>query len=375
MDNLTHTLFALTLTRTRLGRGGRGTTAALVLASNAPDIDIVATLGGTANYLAWHRGPTHGPLGIVGLGVVTAALIWCGGKIIRRQAEGKAQSGDRASFTTLLAVSIVGVLLHILMDLPTSYGTRLLSPFSWRWYAIDLLPIIDIYLLTALASGLVLGRRSAEAGRKWAAIVFVLMAVDYGGRAIAHHEALNLTERLVRRWQPPACDAQARSVALVDAWPRAMGRTRSCLVETAAIPSFLSPFQWRLIAQFPDAYQIYEIDLRDRSLRLDSNAIMPDSPLWDLLARPVALLPNRWTPIVFEAAKTRTAQTFLGFSRFALAQDSRNASGVATVRFTDLRFNAGFEEDSLPQTRRSSFFTVTVQIGPDHQIIHERFGE
>src|SRR5947207_3143722 len=40
MDNVTHTLFALTLSRTRLTRGGRGTTIALVLASNAPDIDI-----------------------------------------------------------------------------------------------------------------------------------------------------------------------------------------------------------------------------------------------------------------------------------------------------------------------------------------------
>src|SRR4051794_20065708 len=50
MDNVTHTLFALTLARTPLGRAGRGTTAALVLASNAPDIDIVATIGGAASY-------------------------------------------------------------------------------------------------------------------------------------------------------------------------------------------------------------------------------------------------------------------------------------------------------------------------------------
>jgi len=42
MDNLTHTLFGLTLARTPLGRAGRGTTAALILASSAPDIDIIA---------------------------------------------------------------------------------------------------------------------------------------------------------------------------------------------------------------------------------------------------------------------------------------------------------------------------------------------
>ena len=51
MDNLTHSLFALTLARTPLSRAGRGTTAALLLASNAPDIDIVATAGGAVTYL------------------------------------------------------------------------------------------------------------------------------------------------------------------------------------------------------------------------------------------------------------------------------------------------------------------------------------
>src|SRR5207245_2808175 len=60
LDNLTHSLFALTLSRTRLASAGRGTTAALLLASNAPDIDIVTLAGGTASYLKWHRGPTHG---------------------------------------------------------------------------------------------------------------------------------------------------------------------------------------------------------------------------------------------------------------------------------------------------------------------------
>jgi hypothetical protein len=58
MDNVTHTLFGLTLARTPLGRVGRGATVALVLASNAPDIDIVSTAGGAVKYRKWHRGLT-----------------------------------------------------------------------------------------------------------------------------------------------------------------------------------------------------------------------------------------------------------------------------------------------------------------------------
>ena len=76
MDNLTHSLFGATLARTALSRAGRGTTIALIVASNAPDIDIVMTAGGAVKYLEWHRGMTHGPIGIVGLGAITAA--WSG---------------------------------------------------------------------------------------------------------------------------------------------------------------------------------------------------------------------------------------------------------------------------------------------------------
>src|SRR5262245_31418093 len=134
MDNVTHTLFALTLARTPLGRGGRGTTTALVLASNAPDIDIVSTAGGALTYLKWHRGPTHGPLGVVGLGLLVAGLVWAGHRL-RDMRSLRKDASRAASFATLAMVSMVGALLHILMDLPTSYGTRLLSPFDWHWYA------------------------------------------------------------------------------------------------------------------------------------------------------------------------------------------------------------------------------------------------
>src|SRR5438552_18528293 len=133
LDNVTHTLVAATLARTKLSRAGRGTTAALVLASNAPDIDIVATAGGALKYLEWHRGPTHGPIGIVGLGVATAGLVWIGRRVWNRRAATSHETPDDkpdAPFAMLVAISILGVLIHVLMDLPTSYGTRLLSPFD-----------------------------------------------------------------------------------------------------------------------------------------------------------------------------------------------------------------------------------------------------
>jgi membrane-bound metal-dependent hydrolase YbcI (DUF457 family) len=75
VDSLTHSLFAVTLGRTSLGQGG-GTTLALVVASNMPDIDIVATGWDALEYLRWHRGPTHGRLAIVVLALPAAAIAW-----------------------------------------------------------------------------------------------------------------------------------------------------------------------------------------------------------------------------------------------------------------------------------------------------------
>ena len=244
MDNLTHTLFALTLTRTPLGTAGRGTTAALVLASNAPDIDIVATLGGSESYLTWHRGPTHGLLGIVGLGLLTAALVRAGLGISKPRAGEPAD----ASFGLLAAMAMTGVLLHVLMDLPTSYGTRLLSPFDWHWFAIDWMPIVDVYLIGALAAGLLFGQASRAAGRRNAAIVLVLMAANYGVRAAAHHQALVNAPRVFGPILPERCDPSPPSTALIDRWPRttasdARAPGRRCLVDIAAVPTFFFALQ------------------------------------------------------------------------------------------------------------------------------------
>jgi hypothetical protein len=83
------------------------------------------------------------------------------------------------------------------------------------------------------------------------------------------------------------------------------------------------------------------------------------------------MVTNQWTPAVLEAARTRTAQVFLGFSRFPDAAASADAGPITTVRFTDLRF-AVIDPDR--DIRRPAPFTVTVKLGPEHEILQERLG-
>ena len=81
MDNLTHSLFGATLARTPLGRAGRSATVAPAAGVERADIDFVASAGGAAEYLEWHRGVTHGPLGLVGLSVAAAAIVAVGRRL------------------------------------------------------------------------------------------------------------------------------------------------------------------------------------------------------------------------------------------------------------------------------------------------------
>jgi membrane-bound metal-dependent hydrolase YbcI (DUF457 family) len=376
LDDLTHSLFAMTLARTPLSRAGRGTTAALLLASNAPDIDILATAGGAVNYLSWHRGPTHGPLGVVGLGVVVAGIVWAGRRVLDRRrskaaAIAVANVMPDASFGMLVAVSIIGVLLHVLMDLPTSYGMRLLSPFTWHWFVVDWMPIVDIYLLVTLIAGMGFGSRTSGVRRRNATIVLTLMAANYGVRAVAHHQALELVPRLFGPTLPQPCDPPSPSASPIASWPRATVPTsppagKRCLVEVAAMPSFTSPFRWRIIAQFSNAYEIRDIDLLDARFR------SPDADsevLWRLTLR----YPNVWTPAVQKAAATHLGQVFLGFSRFPAARSAVDAHGITTVRFTDVRFAGGVVGLDQPVGRVNPF-TAMVRIGADGQILEESLG-
>jgi membrane-bound metal-dependent hydrolase YbcI (DUF457 family) len=362
MDNLTHTLFGLTLARTPLGRAGRGATAALVLASNAPDIDVVATARGAPSYLTWHRGPTHGPLGVVGLGLLTAWIVWVGLGILDQRTHA---DKPRAPLRLLVPIAIVGVLFHVLMDLPTSYGVRLLSPFDWHWFAIDWMPIIDVYLLAALAAGLVFGRQSTAAGRQNAALVLALMSANYGVRAVAHHEALSNSQRLLGPLLPPRCEGPALEGRLLDSWPgpRAAAPPEPggrCLVQFVALPTFFSPFRWQVIAQLSNAYVVQDIDLLDARFR---GTASPHEVRW-------RTFPNVWTPAVRVAASTALGRTFLGFSRLPAARSFVDPTDIATIRLIDIRFVGTLVAFDQP-LERTDPFTVVIRLAPDGHVLDQ----
>lgn len=354
MDNLTHSLLGLTLARTPLGRVGRGATAVLVLASNAPDIDIVTTVGGAANYMAWHRGPTHGPLGIIGLGLITATLVGLGLRVWDRD-----RASAHASWLHLFAVAVVGVLCHVLLDFPTSYGVRALSPFNWTWLTTDWMPIIDVYLLATLAGGLWLSSRYST---RWALVALTLMLANYSLRAVAHTAAITAAPHVFAGDLPAPCADVAAASRLVSRWPRVDGLSprdqsaRHCLMELAAIPSFTSPFHWILVANVSNGYEIARVNL----LTAPRQAARGSEKHYG----------RQWTPAVMQAANAPVARTFLGFSRLPAVRSVVDPDGTSRVEWTDLRFTADGPEGG----RRRGLFSATVEVAGDGTIRRERLG-
>src|SRR6266542_953051 len=148
MDNLTHTLTAVTLGHAGLNRKTRFATLALLLGSNLPDIDLAWSFRGSAGYLKYHRGITHSILGVTVLAVLLAfALHYLGSRTAPRK------NAPPLNIRWLLATCWIATAGHLLLDFTNAYGVRPFLPFSGRWCAWGIMPIIDPMLLALLAAG------------------------------------------------------------------------------------------------------------------------------------------------------------------------------------------------------------------------------
>jgi len=199
VDNLTHSLVAAVMGRMGLKRMSPRAMPAMIIAANLPDIDSFVAGAIGCEPIAEHRGFTHGPLGIV-LMALLAVAIMLGWERLRPGKEGPIRLGG------LFVAAYLAALSHPLLDLMNTYGTRVLDPFSNRWFYADTLFIMDPWIWIALILGLELSWRAERLGRDWrrpAAWAFTAMLLYIGLNGAISARAVALTRPLVERVAEP----------------------------------------------------------------------------------------------------------------------------------------------------------------------------
>jgi inner membrane protein len=200
MDNLTHTLTGLALSRAGLSRWYPRSALLLMLAANMPDIDIVAITRGPFNYFVYHRGITHS-IAMAPMMALLPMFFVC--------AVSRSMRGWKAAYV----LSIIGVASHLLLDWTNAYGVRFFLPFSSQWFRLDLNTLMDLWIWAVLIVaflGPLLGRlvsseigAKAGTGRGLALFALAFIPVYDFGRFMIHQRALQTLNSLVYQGGPP----------------------------------------------------------------------------------------------------------------------------------------------------------------------------
>jgi membrane-bound metal-dependent hydrolase YbcI (DUF457 family) len=273
-----------------------------VVASNFPDLDLVLGLLGPEVYLLWHRGLTHA---LAGLLVFPPALAYL--------ADALAPS---LGFRRALLLAEVGMLSHILLDLPTAWGTLALYPWSHARFALDWVFIIDPILWLLPLSGIVLGFRRSLRVRSRAAVVGLVLSVLYVLAAGALHARVRGCAREYLMGRAAASSpGSERAVGL-----GGPGVTPS-LGDLEVFPQPLAPWRWLSVAWLGDS--LVHLSLEGFPPRVTGSEAEPHG------------LGN---PAVQAALMTRAGQAFLWWAEAPMCRVLRHEHDRTVVGLFDRRF-------------------------------------
>jgi len=109
-----------------------------IIAAWLPDIDNLVTFLGPELYLIHHRGVTHSFAGGLILSMLLVAVFSLFIKFF--------------PIIKGLIISFSMILIHIYLDLVTSYGTQIFYPFNNTRYSLDAVYIVDLFYTVSIAS-------------------------------------------------------------------------------------------------------------------------------------------------------------------------------------------------------------------------------
>ena len=193
MDNVCHTLVGVAVAQAGFKSRTALAIATGAIAANLPDIDVLA-FATDMPAVAFRRGITHGLPAQVLLPIACAAVMWAIGRRAGRQ-------GPATHFGWLLVLSYIGILTHVFLDFLNTYGVRLLSPMSQRWFYGDAVFIVDVWLWLMLGAGALFARRGSP---RFAVAALACATIYIGGMLVSAKMARAIVEGawITRSGQP-----------------------------------------------------------------------------------------------------------------------------------------------------------------------------
>jgi len=206
-------------------------------------------------------------------------------------------------------------------------------PFSGRWYAWDIMPIIDPMLLGILIVGL---------GLPW---LLRLVSEEVGARKPRWSLGAVLCLAVILALWMVRDFAHRRAVTILDSRTYAGENPR----RVGAFPVPIDPFAWSGVAETEDAFHVLHVD-----------ALQPNNApeVLEAFTKPPM------SPALAAAMRTRGAGVFLDFARFPWAEVNKNEGGFQ-VSLSDLRFFDG--------ASRRRGFTLDIELSRSLQTESEQF--
>lgn len=304
MDPVTHALISATLDRAGLRRVSRNALWILVIAGTAADLGLLSYFGGASAYFHYHFALLHSILGSAILAFVVALAFY----FYSRRAQAQ-PSRPPLRFVPVLLLCIVGAAAHVLFDCLGANGVQLFWPFRTRWFALDILPRIDPWILAALVVGIVLPALfrlvSEEIGEhkkkktvsKGAVAALLVIALYTGERGLLHQRAIQTLMSYDYHGAAP--------------------------LTAGAFPDSASPFLWRGLVETANTIEQIDVPLNSGEVFRPASSLTSYKPAS--------------SPALDAARRALLADQFLRYARFPLAEIQTIPAGTL-VTLRDLRF-------------------------------------
>lgn len=337
MDNLTQTMVGVALSRAFFKNRMPYATTAMIVAVNLPDIDLLWSWGGI-NYIEFHRGITDSVL----FWPILAVLFAAGARWVARHYQKPVPRWDM-----LIYVGLIGIGAHILLDYTNAWGVRLFAPFDPHWYALDLEPILDLWIwigfFAFLGFPMVLNLINTDIGarrknhRASAIAVLLALVAWVGWRYVEHGRALDMLSTAdMAGFYSPEIQGYYQGYD-----PSGIG----------AFPD-TDPRQWTDVVSLPQVYLVAYADAA-------TNQVVP--------ARTFLKPPADY--IGLRAQTTKYGGIFMWFARFPLVEVENNGDDTVVI-MTDMRFARPSLRSRIPLRPQ---MRAMVTLAPSGAVVKQQF--